>query len=87
METKVRVMQEGTRAAYRERERGNAMSVGPCTMQVMRIRTLAGPPLPHEIARDALRAILLADTARADTGAATGDEFVADSAANDSRQR
>lgn len=36
------------------------MSVGPCTMPDMRIRTLAGPPLPHEIARDTMRAIVLA---------------------------
>lgn len=87
MSTKACVMRGRTCAAYRERERGNTMSVGPCTMQVMRIRTLAGPPLPHELARDALRVILLADAARTGAAATTGDESVTDSAADDGRQR
>ena len=32
------------------------------TMRTMRIRTLAGPPLPHELVVDTVRAIVLSDT-------------------------
>lgn len=60
------------------------MSVGRCTMERMRIRTLAGPPLDGEILRDTLRSILLSDSGtavddpeggnhRIDISAATGD--------------
>lgn len=31
------------------------------TMRTMRIRTLAGPPLPHELVVDTVRAIVLSD--------------------------
>jgi hypothetical protein len=55
-----------------ERVRRNSLSVGRCTMRDMRIRTVDGPPLPHEIARDTVRAILLAHMTC--TGAAEAEQ-------------
>lgn len=40
----------------------------------MRIRTLAGPPLPHELVNDTCRAIILAHTAATVGVKDNGDE-------------